>query len=373
MTSISENGVVKVRVANFCDIELPIEHTLGLGSTDIDTAVREIRRYADLPYVYLFSEEKRDYVGELLSKLASIRSPCYPYALFPLNGAGKGLELDLDDASVDIVHLDSDDPETVRSRIKAYAASQIKFDPADLKRGNDADLPESVDVLVVGAGITGIYAAGRLLKYDISVCVVEKEEIVGGIWSSYANETSQVNTSEAGYRLVEKPFRSNRDHSTTREILTDIAHLAKELTDVLYLNTRVDWIDKKNDGYHIKLTRNGETVSLRSKGVILAINDRVGTPREIQWPDQDRFKGEVITGISNDPDRIDWKGKKVAIVGMGAYAVENSRTALERGAAHVTVVGRRHGTVCPKIIDYLNFATPYDEEFKHDKKAICAT
>jgi len=35
----------------------------------------------------------------------------------------------------------------------------------------------------------------------------------------------------------------------------------------------------------------------------------------------------------------------------------------------VTVVCRRHGTVCPKIIDYLNFATPYDENFQHPKKS----
>ncbi|MFO7661535.1 MAG: hypothetical protein R6X18_02960, partial [Chloroflexota bacterium] len=51
------------------------------------------------------------------------------------------------------------------------------------------------------------------------------------------------------------------------------------------------------------------------------------------------------------------------------FAVENTRTALEGGARHVTVVCRRHGTICPKIIDYLNFITPYDEAFKHDKKS----
>jgi hypothetical protein len=54
---------------------------------------------------------------------------------------------------------------------------------------------------------------------------------------------------------------------------------------------------------------------------------------------------------------------------MGAFAIENARTALEGGASQVTVVCRRHGTICPKIIDYLNFATPYDETFQHDKKS----
>ena len=42
------------------------------------------------------------------------------------------------------------------------------------------------------------------------------------------------------------------------------------------------------------------------------------------------------------------------------------RTALESGAAHVTVVARRLGTICPKMIDYLNFVKPWDEQYRHD-------
>jgi hypothetical protein len=54
------------------------------------------------------------------------------------------------------------------------------------------------------------------------------------------------------------------------------------------------------------------------------------------------------------------------VVGFGAFAVENVRTALEHGAAHVTVVARRQGTVCPKVIDYLNFVKPFDSDFAHE-------
>jgi hypothetical protein len=80
------------------------------------------------------------------------------------------------------------------------------------------------------------------------------------------------------------------------------------------------------------------------------------------------FQGQIVAGMSDKAIDIDWRGKAVVIVGMGAFAIENARTALEGGARQVTVIGRRHGTVCPKIIDYLNFATPYDEAFRHDKK-----
>lgn len=140
--------------------------------------------------------------------------------------------------------------------------------------------------------------------------------------------------------------------------MEDISQLSRIISDHLFLNTEVDRIDKIDNSYQIKMTRNQKTHTVKSKGVILAINDRVGTPREINWENQNSYRGQIISGISNAADDFDWHNKNVAIIGMGAFAVENTRTALEGGARHVTVVCRRHGTVCPKIIDYLNFTTP---------------
>jgi hypothetical protein len=199
--------------------------------------------------------------------------------------------------------------------------------------------------------------------------VVDQRDIIGGIWSKYANRTSQVNTSEGGYRLIEKDYRSNSDHSATREILEDIVQLARRASDNIYLNTKVDKIEKADGAYRLNINGSQENKYLESKGVILAINDRVGEPRTIDWENQSSYQGKIVSGISDDAKDIDWKNKKVVIIGMGAFAVENARTALVGGANHVTVVCRRHGTVCPKIIDYLNFTTPYDENFKHDRKS----
>lgn len=83
-------------------------------------------------------------------------------------------------------------------------------------------------------------------------------------------------------------------------------------------------------------------------------------------PGREKFSGVVADGTADSLAGVDWSGKRVVIAGMGAFAVENVRTALENGAAEVTVVGRRHGTICPKIIDYLNFVKPWDENYKHD-------
>ena len=361
----STNESVKFRVANFSNTELQFNNILNIGDNDLQLIVNKIREYADLPYVFIFSNDRKDLIIDVLSQLRSMRSPCYPYALFSIDAPG----LHIDDSDLDIVNLSSTESENIGSQITEYATSKFIFDHNKLKTGNTGSLPESVDVIIVGAGVTGLYAANKLQENGISVCLVDKEDKVGGIWSLYANDTSQVNTSEGAYRLIEKRSRSNRDHSTTREILEDSAELLKNISEFVYLNTTASSIKQSDGGYRTHLIKNEETFTLESKGVILAINDRIGPPRKIEWENQSIFHGNIIAGMSNEPKGFDWKNKKVAIVGMGAFAVENARTALEGGASHVTVVCRRHGTVCPKIIDYLNFSTPYDENFEHDKKS----
>jgi len=102
---------------------------------------------------------------------------------------------------------------------------------------------------------------------------------------------------------------------------------------------------------------------------VLAINDRVGMPRPLSAPGMAAFRsagGIVADGTSDALSHVDWRGKRVVVFGMGAFAVENVRTALEAGAAHVTVVARRLGTICPKMIDYLNFVKPWDAQYRHD-------
>jgi len=367
---IDNNEPVNIRIANFTQIELHFKNVLNFDLNNIQQVALDIRRYADLPYVYLLSVDQIELIIELLKKLKSARSTCYPYALVLNGNPGKdSYELITDEFDLDIIKIGQNNPEITHSKIKEYAASKFIFNNSQLKFENNGLMPNYADVIIVGAGVTGLYAASKLLEENISFCVIDKREVVGGIWSKYANTTSQVNTSEGAYRLIEKSKRSNRDHSMTREILEDIVQISKKVSDKIFLNTNADRIQKIDGLYKVSVTRNEEKIVLTSKGIILAINDRVGKPKEITWKNQTEFKGKIVSGISDGANDIDWNNKKVVIVGMGAFAVENARSALERGASHVTVVCRRHGTVCPKIIDYLNFATPYDDNFKHDKKS----
>ena len=291
----TNNRMSDVRVLNFSTIDLSCEHLMDADFGDVAALVKKIRRYADLPFVWVVSREKTSLVPELLAALKTIRSTCYPYAVFTVGEA----KLDIDDTELDIVTIEGSDTGMIQDHIAAYVAARFKFDEKMLQVGTGASLPAKVDVAIIGSGITGIYAANRLKEAGISYTVLEKRDRVGGIWSQYANTTSQVNSSECSYRLLEKNARSNRDHSYTREILEDIALLTGNVKDQLYLETEVKKITKSEKGYTINTRRDDNETIIESTGVILAINDRVGPPRKIAWKNQAAFQGQIVSGISD--------------------------------------------------------------------------
>ena len=58
-----------------------------------------------------------------------------------------------------------------------------------------------VNMVVVGAGVSGIVAAHEFQKRNISVKVLEKTSNIMGCWQTFANPTSHVAVTEATYRL----------------------------------------------------------------------------------------------------------------------------------------------------------------------------
>ena len=79
------------------------------------------------------------------------------------------------------------------------------------------------------------------------------------------------------------------------------------------------------------------------------------TPRVITHADEVRYKGQLVEGVGGEVDRIDFTDKRVAILGMGAFGVENARTALLGGAEHVTIICRRANLVVPRILAFFSF------------------
>lgn len=97
------------------------------------------------------------------------------------------------------------------------------------------------------------------------------------------------------------------------------------------------------------------------------MNRRIGKRRDVEWDGRDNFRGKVFYGYGNEVKGTDFWDKTVLIVGAGAFAFENVRTAIEHGARHVTLLGRRDGTTCPKWIDMIAFLRPLDQNLNTGK------
>jgi hypothetical protein len=242
----------------------------------------------------------------------------------------------------------------------------------------DGDLPEKCDALVVGAGITGACSCRAFVQQSggkIQPIVVDKYNAVGGIWRYYANIYSRVNTSEVGYRIMDQTgptMRPNQDHSPTHDILRDIYTLYKEFAyDSVYLGWEVTKCEKQpDDTYVVQLQKVGDTSikrTLRTPIVAFGVNRRIGKRRDVNFPMENIFRGEIVYGYANEMRNLDFWGKRTIVVGAGAFAYENLRTAMEHGAKHCTILGRRAGTTCPKWIDYIAFGRTLDAFYNTNK------
>jgi len=214
------------------------------------------------------------------------------------------------------------------------------------------------------------------------VLVLEKGSDVGGVWSTEGNEWSRVNHSEPAYRMLEKDGPRNFFHPPKSQLLWDCTRIASsELAHRIRLRSSVISVSSVEQtgaagveiegNYIIEYDdlRNGDAPlrqRIRANQVVLCVNRRLGKLRQVSWKNEHLFKGEVRYGVGNQIQDVNFVGKRVLIVGGGAFATENARTVIEKGASSVLVLSRRRGSSMPQIIDYLGFVRPRKETFEND-------
>jgi cation diffusion facilitator CzcD-associated flavoprotein CzcO len=117
--------------------------------------------------------------------------------------------------------------------------------------------------------------------------------------------------------------------------------------------------------YNVREGATGAEVEkkIRARGVYIATGAQT-KQRHMTFPGEEKFEGQVAYGSGNDLHEIipNVQGKRVAIIGGGAFAIENARTMLLNGAAHVTIIHRSRMQVWPRSMHYL-LSTEKDRKF----------
>ena len=78
------------------------------------------------------------------------------------------------------------------------------------------------DAIIVGAGITGLTIASVIKEAGLALVILEARSTIGGVWRSYGNPHSRVNSSEPAYRMRVQREQPNTEHSHFFEVIDDL-------------------------------------------------------------------------------------------------------------------------------------------------------
>ncbi len=202
-----------------------------------------------------------------------------------------------------------------------------------------------IDVLIIGAGLSGIGAAVQLEKRcnGKSYRIIEGREALGGTWDlfRYPGIRSDSDMYTLGYSF--KPWtrpKAIADGPSIREYIRETAE-EYNVTGHIQYNTRVikaNW-STPDQVWHVTTNQAGkqETVTCRFLFMNGGYYSYKGGHRP-DFPGEENFKGQILHP-QKWPEDLDYSGKKVVIIGSGATAVTLVPAMAEK-AAHVTMLQR---------------------------------
>lgn len=210
------------------------------------------------------------------------------------------------------------------------------------------------DVLIIGAGISGIGAACHLSRQCPSkrVAILERRKDLGGTWDlfKYPGIRSDSDMFTFGYNF--RPWTDTRtlaDGPSIKQYVTDTArehgvdkkiHFGRKVTGASWDSDTQQWtISVTNEA-------SGEAESWTTRFIMLCTGyynyDRGYRP---EFPGEEDFKGPIVHP-QHWPEDLDYTGKRVVIIGSGATAV-TLLPAMAEDTAHITMLQRTPTYILP--------------------------
>jgi cation diffusion facilitator CzcD-associated flavoprotein CzcO len=204
---------------------------------------------------------------------------------------------------------------------------------------------EYTDVLIIGAGISGIGAAYRIHEKNpqLSYAILERRERIGGTWDLFRypgiRSDSDIFTLSFPYEPWTRP-ENMADGADIREYLTNTAR-KHGIDRHIHFDTHVqsaDW-DSATDTWTVRTTRDGVEQIYRGRFLFFGTGYyNYDAPYSPEFPGLEDFAGKVIHP-QYWPESFDYTDKKLVVIGSGATAI-SMIPSLTKEAAHVTMLQR---------------------------------
>ena len=215
-----------------------------------------------------------------------------------------------------------------------------------------------LDVLIVGAGISGIGCAYHIQKKcpDLSYSIIKARSDLGGTWDlfKYPGIRSDSDLFTFGYEF--KPWKEKKAIADGRSIKAYVEETAAEngIKERIRFLTRVVDINWQSDKHYwlvtLKSEESGQHEHIAARWIFNASGyyryDKGYAPH---FKGQSQFNGQVVHP-QHWPEDLEYENKRVVVIGSGATAV-TLVPALAKSASHVTMLQRTPSYVLPVPVD----------------------
>lgn len=201
---------------------------------------------------------------------------------------------------------------------------------------------DSLPVLIVGAGVSGIALGARLGRLGLPYVIVERNADVGGVWHENRYPGAGVDTPNHSYSYsFGSTYPWSRYFSTRDEIYDYLQRSADEfgVRPHIHFGTAVRsarW-DEAAQHWSVEVTGPDGDTTMQARALVSAIG-QFGVPVVPSIAGAESYGGPAFHS-ANWPEGLDVSGKRVAIIGTGASAMQIVPTIIDR-AASVTVFQR---------------------------------
>jgi cation diffusion facilitator CzcD-associated flavoprotein CzcO len=215
---------------------------------------------------------------------------------------------------------------------------------------------EHFDILIIGAGISGIDAAYHLgqQRPDTSFAILEAKPSIGGTWATHRFPGIRSDSDLFTFGFKWKPW-TGVAIATADEILSYLEEAVDEndIGDHIRFDHHIEaarW-SSATQRWVLTVTRgDGATVQI-SCGFLWSCagyfrHDQGYMPT---WPGIEDFRGQIVHP-QTWPDNLDYTGHRVVVIGSGATAA-TMIPAMADKAAHITMVQRSPTYYYPKVIE----------------------
>jgi len=224
---------------------------------------------------------------------------------------------------------------------------------------------------VIGAGYNGIKTCCHYLKAGCSniVCFDRFPRVGGYCWITAANKTSKLQTEMGSFHVWWGP-----EYATSKEcggwptkwefwpkkdrVLEHFQICAEDYGMIPHCRFRtnvveMDIIGPKDDAsryYNLNVAKldGGDNYTI-PVSVMYNYPGSMTKNRIIEYPGEDTFDGWVGYGMNDDMPYDHIEGSGIAILGNGAFAVENVRTCCEYKARMIYLCTRRKNLPSPRV------------------------